>query len=84
MLTKQSKSFSLIDCISVGVDRMRSTRSSARDLLESLECIHVRIQGTDSIPQLKVTAKLASSRRRGSRRRSSLRDGIGRPVLVYA
>ena len=74
VLAKHSKSFLLIDCISVGVDRMRRNfelmrkqvetwqRSELTDVtakvevrgipaendLESLQCVHVSIQGTGS------------------------------------
>ena len=74
VLSKHSKSFSLIDCISVGVDRMQRNfepmrkqvetwqRSELTDVtakvevrgipaendLESLQCVHVSIQGTGS------------------------------------
>jgi hypothetical protein len=84
VLAKHSKSFSLIDCISVGVDRMQRNfepmrkqvetwqRSELTDVtakvevrgipaendLESLQCVHVSIQGTGSHSTVRATAKL--------------------------
>jgi hypothetical protein len=64
VLANHSKSFSLIDCISVGVDRMhretssRDTTSSATNDLESLQCLHLCIQGIGADPAVQgPTAK---------------------------
>lgn len=52
MLAKNSKSFSLINCIAVGVDRMQRNFESKygefrpADHLESFECVQLCAQGT--------------------------------------
>jgi hypothetical protein len=63
VLAKHSKSFSLIDCIAVGVDRMQRNFEPMQKQVEAMAALGVnRCDGAfkelEPIPQFKATAKL--------------------------
>jgi hypothetical protein len=60
VLAKHSKSFSLIDCISVGVDRMQRNFEPMRKQVEAWQTSELTsaFKELDPVPQFKATAKL--------------------------
>ena len=64
MLAKPSKSFSLIDCVSVGVDRMQRNfepkyeEFRSRTIWRLSNAFMSAFKELDPIPQFKATAKL--------------------------
>src|SRR3984885_14225488 len=68
VLAKHSKSFSLIDCIAVGVDRMQRNFEPMRKQVEEW-------QGRE-FPNSRLQPSWVNSSKPGSRSRSSLRSGL--------